>query len=199
MDKLAILSRIVNPERVNISKPFLIDVDGEAWTFATDGFGLLAFRGGLTEARISAASPAPESVAGYIRSALKASQVIDLSGLRSFAGAPEYTTIEDCEHCGGTGSKCTCGECECDHCEDGTVSEYPKAREITVCGRRCDANKLAHLLVDVPAGDCRVVLIGGELDPIGLRGDDWVVVLMPVNAKYGSPGPVPAFDEAVAA
>lgn len=170
----------------DLHAPFTAEIDGRTWTIGSDGKMMFAIGEALGEYKPIAAglNSRREGITGYIRSALAAKDPIDIDSLRAFAGTPERDQVKDCDQCDGTGSVCSCGECECEHCDGGDVVIAAKARNGWVNGRYCDLNRVASLLAGV-SGEVRILLADGDTSPIYFAGDGWIATLMPLRVRPG--------------
>lgn len=177
----------VDAER-GLHLPFVVDVDGHLWTVGSDGKSLFAIVGKLDGYELIAdgLKGRLEGVTNHIRAARQAKDPIDLSSLRGFAGSPERDEVKDCGECGGTGSVCSCGECECVNCDNGKVIIDARARRGWINGRYCDLNRVAQLLAGV-SGEVRILLSNGDESAISFAGDGWVAALAPLAVRPGDP------------
>lgn len=188
MDKIEMLKRNCDGDRPHMANPFVVDVDGEKWTAATDGYMLLAFAGVIDEvfdapSRTQKMSSMMASVSGLLANARRASRVLDLASLQRAVGAPVFPRTETCSVCDGSGHACSCGECECEHCVEGSVHHGALPRKGYLLDRLCDFNRVACLL-DGLSGPA-FIEASGDL-PLFFAGAGWLAVLMPVDARWES-------------
>ncbi len=186
-------------DRPELAKPFLLEVAGETWTAATDGYQLFAAVGALGEA-VALDGKRQQTMGDHlveaIALAVASTTPLDLVGLLQAAGLPERRTVQTCASCDGTGAACTCGECECGECDEGKIYNSPKVRKGFVCGRLVDLNRLACLLtgVDGPLRtEARELWSAKPARPLYFAGDGWCAVLVPLNVDYESEADVAAF------
>jgi hypothetical protein len=179
-NKLELLTRIcaLRDERPIVAKPFVVDVDRQQWTVATDGRMLLAFEGTLDGIAGHANKQNARYVASLICDANSASTPCDLDKMRAFAGAPEHPHEFVCESCDGTGKVCSCGECKCQDCVAGKAYNEPEQRDGYIDGRFCDLNLVARLLEGI-TGAARIRVAAGDTAPLYWSGDGWCAALMP--------------------
>ena len=207
---IEMLRAIVAPlkdTRAVLSVPYTYEMEGQVWTVACDGIGLLALRGDRGGAVWYAGSTPdfktiilPHPVTGWC--------AVDAGKLVAFgaAAAPDPTTckhcngtgqrlVNDCEECEGTGViyvECpTCGdehEHDCEECEG-------KADKPSPCGRCNDPQRLSGLFgvakVDranfwrwlswlAPDAEVEANVVGPER-AIRFRGPDWFALIMPMR------------------
>jgi hypothetical protein len=184
-NKLEQLKRIccLGDDRPHLAKPFLVDVDGKPWSVATDSKMILAFAGRVDGVEALANpkeyQPMLQYIAGLIVECNSAADACDLNKLRAFAGAPNRPRVSICQRCNGTGTACSCGECECpDDCDKGEVRHEPEQRYGYINGRYCDLNRVAWLL-DGLSGPAHILLSGDSDNPFLWSGTGWCAVLMP--------------------
>lgn len=168
------------------SQPFSVEVNKQTWSVATDGKVLFAVAGdiGVSPLHEDLSGSNREKLVEYIKGALSAKDRFDLDSLRAFVGAYERDIVKDCRECDGAGSVCSCGECQCENCDEGEVTVSPKPRRGWINGRYCDLNYAALLLAGA-AGDTCIAVTEDPKAPINFSGDGWVAVLMPLVVRPG--------------
>lgn len=163
--------------RQSIANPWVTQIDGEAWTVATNGHRLVALRGdyGFGPPHEKVPDLAPVLKAGSDGD----SHLVDLVAFREFIGvAGDPETLPDCEKCKNTGSV-DCSECNglgyvedvCSHCD----SDYEKDCE------ECDEGK-------VGCGCAHDVAVRFGQDPIAVYGDSFNrrLFLLPLRHLTGN-------------
>jgi hypothetical protein len=201
MERIDILKRIGKEGYGKLAEcPFTVDAAGQPWFCGTNGRILLAFKGTHPEARPVDDAERRTAIVGFIESALKAEGAAPLAQLREWVGPPQYDSEEDCYKCDGTGSKCSCGECECDECDgDGKNYVYAPSRPVRIGEHGINANQLAKLLLDLPGETVAIRAVGNvEDDPIYLRSEEWVAVVMPyrLDRHSGDTSNIPTWSAA---
>jgi hypothetical protein len=181
---LAHLQRFCEDERPWLARPFVVAIDGDKWVVATDGKMMIAVRGdhGATEIMNDYKVTADAAV-GLIKEALSPIAYVDVdaSTLASFCGPADFTTKTTCTDCGGTGSKCSCLECQCDSCDgDGFIHSEATERKGFIRERFCNLNRLACLL-DGRSGTVKLNIGSAWDSPMTITGDGWAALLMPMR------------------
>lgn len=199
--------------RPTIARPWLVDLNGEKWTVATDGMRLVLLRGDFGYApRGDAPNLAP--VLGMIGGQEYA---VDLAALRSFIGPDTILPdpLPDCEKCKNTGSvdcpMCegngtvddTCWHCQseyekdCEECDDGKigcecyhdVGAHEKPEPVSIFGGAFNRHllrlPLLHLGGERATWQQQVRSPGphGHEKAGMLDGGDWRLVVMPMRCE----------------
>jgi hypothetical protein len=189
-------------------RPFLLEIDGDTWSCATDGTAILALKG-AEPGLVTPADVSPQ-VAAYLTmgpphrliaprasvDAFLADATAELSVVcrRCNGAAPEPTKCERCAghgqvECGECGHKKDCPDCSgngslggCIGCEgDKTNRPEPKPGQVAP-GVAVDRNLLKRALGQLRPEQ---IAIGysSQLEPVVLEDDsrEWRIVIMPMR------------------
>lgn len=148
------------------SKPYLVTVDGQQWTAATNGRFYVAINELLPE--IEPCTPDRD-----ILSREKypiGDVVVDLPALKAFVGSPlGMHRIE-------------CPNCECRVWVDGLFKAYEDKPHVRLFGHVVDLDYLAHGLQHFEDPMAYMEARGQDhMKPFIFDGDDWRVAISPVN------------------
>lgn len=151
-----------------------VEVNGAAYTVATNGYVLLAREGSMGTAPVPPAKK--DKLVQYLTEAPPAWHSLDADELRGFAGEPQFPHHCECKHCDWSD-------------EDTTL---PDRREGWVGPALLDINLLAQVLSVVPAGEIAVGFVpwaGENAHRVLLRGDGWramIAGLRPISSDFVS-------------
>jgi hypothetical protein len=188
---------IVEPVPV---RPWLLNVNGVAWLFATEGHFLVAVKGDVGD-------PTPEKfrkASRYIADPLVDRREVSFCALKDFAGKPTPLDVK-CDGCGGSGRSENHDLVKCEHCGcdtrqecyqcggDGKGSLARSRRCVVVEGVPFNPAYLAYALTLVEPRDA--VTVGriqnpskpddsGPWNAFIVDGGDWRIAIMSIRL-YG--------------
>lgn len=161
-----------------VGRPYRIEIDGELWTFATDGSQILAVQRDLGAHEFMEAGRTV-GTNDFIRRHLKSDGSgvpVDGPGLRAWLKA----NIPTCEACGGTNiGEMVCGLCGASH-ECVCVVCKMTPRGVYLGDVAVDAKRLEKVL-SLADGPILIALPETANKPIHISGDGWRAALMPVT------------------
>lgn len=192
-----------------LGTPYSYPIDGETWTIASDGWGLLALRRDDGCPLPSAVDPkGPEFVGAIEPRPTKGWLPVDTGALLAWfnAAAPDPA---HCKHCEGKGTRlenqcancegsgiaiCICPTCDDDHETDCEVCEG-KPRAVVPCGRCDEPRELKgwmgvalmnranvwRWLSWLPADEFVEVSVTHPERSVRFRGNDWFALVMPMR------------------
>ncbi len=172
---LASLAALCCPGHRSYDTPFRLDIDGEPWACATNGYALLAVR------RDEPLRPATDEQSRAIHSLLVKvpDRETTIAALRAWAGPAPVAVVYPCPRCHGEREH-VCPSClqdtECQECDDGTLTRWDReAEEGIVGGCPFDRTLVARYLAPVP--ECPVSWRVADRMLL-MRGDGWLCAVM---------------------
>ena len=183
------LAALADPTRPDTpaERAFGLTLAGAPWMVATDGHVLVALEG----AGALPLSPSLDAavVARYAPRLTEPGGVVaDFAALAEWIGFAPILLLVPCGVCGGTGRVIEHGDCDdcahraqCDECEGrGRLDAVADCRPGRLGAAVINRTLLAPLWGHLTPGPVRVIVTGAEA-PLGLHGDGWVVLVMPLR------------------
>lgn len=193
--KLAHLKMLCSTERAGLSAPFLVTLDGESWSMASNGKMLFAWSGKVDG--VEPRGDAPKVTREWITKVLSSPHAMTAEELRAWSGAAIPPSLQDCGACKGTGKAMVRHRCNCEHCEveqeteidcpncDGGKVLIESVRYGVIGQSVVNRNYLAMLLNGI-SGDMYVDVGVDKYDPVKMRGDGWFALLAQVKTSMRS-------------
>jgi len=180
------LARLCDPKhagkRGRTDRPYLVEIDGASWTWASDARVLVAVPG-LHAGAMWPDKEVSALVARMVAPGTGDAQFLDVAPLRAWCGPPVWRT--DCPACLGQSRRRD--EVSCEAC-DSTGYFNDDVIPGLLYGRPVDRRRLARGLEHV-GGACALLYLDPDPEkPLRLHGDGWRICLMPLlDAPEGAP------------